>query len=331
MEVASVKFLDAAYPGSVRQFLGAIAAANAKYGDVTGAAFYLGGDNALHPWDVAMTEAFLATPPEQGMAIYVPALDHSGSADGQDAVAEARRYGLPAGFKVCVDIEPSNFNRAGLSFSKTYADEWCDVVRAAGYSPGPYGTPATVADCADHADYIWVARPGQPDPTQVGLNPAFFAGKRAVQWGQEVFNGISCDISTSEFGLSAILAGSPPGHLEEGMTPDELTAIHDLVQFSVWGVVDTSAKSRGEFVAAVQGGKSIVSIADGWRQNPQAAAWQAKLAAVGGKPGPAGPQGPKGDVGLIGPAGPPGPQGAPGPAGPAGSAGKDAPQLPAPP
>src|SRR5690348_5325084 len=71
--------------------------------------------------------------------------------DGAAAAARARDvYGFGPGFRLALDIEPSLFeqDRAGWAAA---ADRWCDQVRAAGLSPGVYGTDATVAACANHA------------------------------------------------------------------------------------------------------------------------------------------------------------------------------------
>ncbi len=188
-----ISFLDAAFPGSAAQFRDAIIQARAQ-----GFAFYIGGDNVLNVWDPNTVGALLSTYP--GMAIYVPSLAHVGAADGTDAVQRAQAYTLGSGFKVCLDIEPGIF-AGNPGRAATYANEWCQAVRAGGFSPGVYGTPATVADCANDADYIWVAFPGQPDPDAVGLAPSFFPGKRMVQWGNGVFNGIHADVSNSQLPL----------------------------------------------------------------------------------------------------------------------------------
>ena len=66
------------------------------------------------------------------------------------------------------------------------------------------------------------------------------------------------------------------------MTDDQLSALHDCIQFMLWGVVDTSAQSRADFVAAVKGGQAVETIITGWMANPQHAAWQALLANLAG-------------------------------------------------
>lgn len=64
------------------------------------------------------------------------------------------------------------------------------------------------------------------------------------------------------------------------MNDDELAALHDLIQFRLWGFVDTSDASRSGFVSAVKGGTSIASIEAGWAALPAAAAWSKTLAAL---------------------------------------------------
>lgn len=66
------------------------------------------------------------------------------------------------------------------------------------------------------------------------------------------------------------------------MTDDQLQALHDCIQFMLWGMVDTSAQSRADFVAAVHGGQTVESIITGWMANPQHAAWQKLLATLAG-------------------------------------------------
>lgn len=57
------------------------------------------------------------------------------------------------------------------------------------------------------------------------------------------------------------------------MTDDQLAALHDVIQFALWGTIDTSAQSRADFVAAVKGGQSVEAIISGWQSNPAAASW----------------------------------------------------------
>lgn len=137
--------------------------------------------------------------------------DANGGAMAQTAIS----YGFPAGSRMYLDIEPGRFAVTPNAWPSA-ADAWCDGVRAGGFSPGVYGTDATVAACSNHADTIWRAKPGMCDPAGPGLDLAFFAGQRAVQCAQEAHNGVSFDVSYSQFTLGA------------GMTPEEHDWLHHL-------------------------------------------------------------------------------------------------------
>lgn len=124
----------------------------------------------------------------------------SSSADGAAFASVARSYGFPPSSRMYLDIEPDRFAVAPASWPAA-ANRWCDAVRAAGLSPGIYGTDATVAACSDHADTIWRAVPGQCDPAGPGLAPTFFAGRRAIQCQSGMWGGVSFDVSFSQFTL----------------------------------------------------------------------------------------------------------------------------------
>lgn len=66
------------------------------------------------------------------------------------------------------------------------------------------------------------------------------------------------------------------------MTDDQLAVLHDLIQFMLWGEVDTSAQSRGSFITAVKAGTPIESIMAGWMANPQHQVWANTLAGLAG-------------------------------------------------
>lgn len=267
------QFLDAAYPQSAAQFIGAL-----KAGNQQGFTFYIGGDIALNPWPIALVNEVRAQYP--GMAIHVPDLD---AGDGAEAVALAHAYGLPAGYKIALDIEPSIFRGKSLALAASLANEWCDAVRAAGFSPVLYGTAATCADCANHADFIWLTVPGVSDPNAAGLAPAFFANRRAIQYAHVALNGVSCDVSNSQYSLSASTfgAGGAVAIGGDNLTTDDLNLIHDTIQDDLWGLVDTSAQSRADFAFAIGHGTSVAAIVAGWKANAQYAKWQAAKATIG--------------------------------------------------
>lgn len=159
---------------------------------------YLGGAIARRIEDPAVVADIRARGWPQ-MGIDVPRLQ---TVDGAAFAARVRSvYGFGDGFGVWLDIEPSEFDADPAGWAAA-ADRWCDACRAAGLSPGPYGVDRTVAACAGRADRIWRAVPGECDPAAVGpqgLNPAFFAGRRAIQCGAGTWGGIPFDISFSQF------------------------------------------------------------------------------------------------------------------------------------
>lgn len=64
------------------------------------------------------------------------------------------------------------------------------------------------------------------------------------------------------------------------MNDDELGALHDLIQFMLWGFADPSPDSKSGFIAAVKGGQTIASIVTGWEALPAHATWNKTLAAL---------------------------------------------------
>lgn len=166
-------------------------------GGFEGVFHYLGDDFALREEDPLLVAYIRARGwPQAG--IFVPSLQAvNGAADAQRALFT---YGFPQSSPHFLDIEPGEFAADPAGWANA-ADAWCDAMRAAGLSPGVYGTDLTVAACANHADLIWRAKPGQCDPAGPGLDPSFFAGRRASQCDQAVFAGVAMDVSYSEFQL----------------------------------------------------------------------------------------------------------------------------------
>ena len=122
--------------------------------------------------------------------------------DGEATAVRARDvYGCLPGFRIFLDIEPLNFDADRFAWPLA-ADRWCDQIRAAGMSPGIYGTDDTVAACANHADAIWRAKPGECDPAGPRLDPTFFAGRRAIQCSGGVWGGVEFDVSYSQFSIA---------------------------------------------------------------------------------------------------------------------------------
>lgn len=116
-----------------------------------------------------------------------------GFQDGQDAVAAARAY--PVRW-LSYDVEPSTYDANPTGVAQAMQG-FHDAIEAAGYLDLQYGVPRTDA-AAPEADGVWVAVPGEPDPATAGLDPAFMAGRRSVQYGQASVAGIDWDLSNSE-------------------------------------------------------------------------------------------------------------------------------------
>ena len=172
------------------------------------------------------------------LAIDVP---HLATVDGDGAARVATdAYGFPAGALIALDIEPDEF-RADPAGWAAAADGWCEGVRARRLSPGVYGVDATVAACANRADFIWRAKPGQCDPAGPGLAADFFAGRRIVQCGAAFFAGVEMDISFSQFTIGG----------DMGLTPDEHTWLEGL--YHGW------FQLNNEIIAAMQAAQQAVS------------------------------------------------------------------------
>lgn len=165
-----------------------------RLGGFEGVFHYLSGNNALR----IETPDVVAAVRQRGwpqLGIDVPTLT---AVDGQAASRAAVAYGFGPGFRLYLDIEPGEFAANPTAWAQA-ANAWCNDVHAARFSPGIYGTDATVAACSNNADTIWRAKPGMCDPAGPGLASDFFAGRRAVQCAQENHNGISFDVSYSQF------------------------------------------------------------------------------------------------------------------------------------
>jgi hypothetical protein len=155
------------------------------------------------------------------LGIDIPTLDF---VDGE---AAARRtgevYGFGPGFRLALDIEPAQFALDPAGWVTT-ADGWCGKVRSHGYSPGVYGTDATVAACANHADWIWRAKPGLCEPAGPGLAAGFFDGHRAIQCDKATFQHVDFDVNFSQFTLGDEAMFGPE---------DIASAIAEITYFSV--------------------------------------------------------------------------------------------------
>lgn len=167
---------------------------------------YLGGDFARRLELPSVVAEIRRRGWAQG-GIFVP---HLASVDGQaDADCARTVYGFGAGARLVLDIEPEEF-RADPRGWAAAADRWCPAVRAAGYLPGVYGVDDTLASCANHADWIWRAVPGECDPAGPGLAAGFFGGARMVQCRAGVWAGVEMDVSLAQFDLRAAAPAPAP-------------------------------------------------------------------------------------------------------------------------
>lgn len=161
---------------------------------------YLGDDFALREEDPAVVAGIRALGWPQ-LGIFVPSLARVGGAG--DAQRALWTYSFPPGSRHLLDVEPDEFAADPAGWAAA-AGGWCDAMRAAGLSPGVYGTDATVAACGSRGDFIVRAVPGMCDPAGPGLDPAYFAGARAVQCLQGMWNRVVMDGSVSEFEVYSV-------------------------------------------------------------------------------------------------------------------------------
>lgn len=122
---------------------------------------------------------------------------------------------------------------------------------------------------------LWVATLDGTQQVATGPYPVV-----AVQYANSAMTGGHYDKSIvyDDTWPPPFVFGGGGGSVGGDMTDDELGAMHDLIQFYVWGSVDTSAQSKSDFIFAVKNGTTIASIISGWMGNPAHAAWVAKLA-----------------------------------------------------
>lgn len=146
--------------------------------------------------DVAQYGTWVSLRPGQGGY----ALGHQ---DGLDCVAAARAY--PAITWLVYDIEPITWQAWPTGVADAMRG-FADAVHGAGYHAIDYGTPSAVA-AASNEEVIWIANPnpGGADPALQPLNPAYYAGRRAVQYGTAVFAGATWDVTHSEFSLGGVM------------------------------------------------------------------------------------------------------------------------------
>lgn len=185
------------------------------------------------------------------------------------ATRAAQLYGFGAGLRIYLDIEPAQYRIDPGSWPGA-ADRWCDAVRAAGFSPGVYGVDDTLASCANHADSIWRAKPGQCDPAGPGLADAFYAGRRAVQCSSGTWGGIEFDVNFSQF---STVGGDPVA--VSFPARDEAEGFVDAVLFG--GLLDQLAPTAAdrEYWVALALAQGLWAAADQFLMHPDVAAHRA--------------------------------------------------------
>lgn len=135
------------------------------------------------------------------LPIYVPG---NSPLTASRCIQVLQSYGFNNGPCV-IDIE------SGSDPGQAYVEQWCDVLKGAGYFAIVYGTESTVAADANHANGIWVAnyiyQSIQPNlgPFPPGFSTTWFANARAWQYANS-FNvaGVDVDASTSNLPLDYI-------------------------------------------------------------------------------------------------------------------------------
>jgi hypothetical protein len=180
-----MKFLDAAFPGSVDAMDQALQHERAQ-----AFAFYIGGNNTTHAWPAAIVAGLLARG-YQGASIWVPFPTRAnGAADGQTAAAWTRAYGVRLAY---VDIEA-----AVIAGGRPYCAAWNPAAKAGGMVTGGYSNATGIT--ADEFDYdrAWCDTQGEVNPCDFGHCPGT-PGRRAVQCGYGSWAGVSYDISFSEY------------------------------------------------------------------------------------------------------------------------------------
>src|SRR5690348_5354534 len=136
-----MKFLDAAYPQSVAQFVAAL-----QHEGAQGFAYYVGGNYALNVWQPG-TAIGVRDSGYQGMGIYVSTVaGRDGTTDGNDAASRHSQY--RSSDPLCWDLEPGIF-RQNANAALVYGRAWAAAVRTAGFTPTLYSTPDGCAYIGD--------------------------------------------------------------------------------------------------------------------------------------------------------------------------------------
>lgn len=237
-----------------------------RAGAFEGVFHYLAGTPgfALRIEDPAIVEGIRAKGwPQAGIDIPRDPINVDGAGTG---VRARDAYGCPPGTEIYLDIEPARFARDPASWPRA-ADGWCDAIREAGFVPGVYGTDETISACANHADRVWRAKPGECDPAGPGLAATFFAGNRIIQCGSGVWGDVEFDVSYSQFEI-----GGDPMKLDAsfwtGLAQVAIMAMHN----QNYGKVDPGGQAVASLAATLQdryvNGNSaqpgLNAILDGW-------------------------------------------------------------------
>lgn len=197
-----VTWLDTATAPSLATILAALDESGAQAIN-----FYLGGRfSAGQGWTPELSAELAQARPDVGQFGTWVSLSPGqggyalGHQDGLDCVAAAKAYSVIAWLVYDVEPETWQANPQGVDDAMR---GFADAVHAAGYHAIDYGTPDTVAG-ASNEDVVWIANPnpGGGDPAVQPLDPNYYAGKRAVQYGSAVYAGITWDVTHSEFTIS---------------------------------------------------------------------------------------------------------------------------------
>jgi len=213
----------------------------------------LSGDNIYYGW-----------PDERFQAVKAAGLRTLAFCSGYDDPNWVRPRAARLGIQAWLDDEP------GIRPVGGWEQAWVNDASAGQYGNG-YVHVGVVAPLghifAGYFGYdpkttwpLWVPRPNGP---------------LGWQWiGTHNEQGLSVDDDWFDDAIGMMAFGAAGG----AFATVDYKNVHDAIQFWLWGTIDTSAKSLADFTWALQHGTSLQAIVDGWKQNPQYAAWQAKLA-----------------------------------------------------
>jgi hypothetical protein len=147
-----------------------------------------------------------------------------GSADAQQAVADAQAVGLGAGNPIYLDMESYSRTAANSSAVLAYVQAWTQALHAAGYRSGVYGNDnAAIGDLAaqnpsayTEPDDIWIASwNGEPSTADGSISSAEWADHQRLHQYEgahdETYSGTTINIDSDYVDAATAAAGSSSG------------------------------------------------------------------------------------------------------------------------